>query len=108
MMKFKNMPKIFWLEAVACVVNVLNTSPTRNFKGKTPYKTWSGKKPGILYLRAFSYIAFTHIPDPLREKFEDKAEKGIFIRFSSITKGYILCNPTTGKNDYLQGYGVSD
>lgn len=42
-------------------------------------------------------MAYAHVPDQLRRKFGDKAEKYIFIGYSTVTKEYKLYNPNTGK-----------
>ena len=45
----------------------------------------------------FCCIVYAHVPDPLKKKLKDKAEKYIFIEYSSVTKGYKLYNPITEK-----------
>ena len=47
MLKTKNMPKKFWVEAISCAVYLSNKSLTRNVKDKTPQETWSGRKPNV-------------------------------------------------------------
>ena len=71
MLKSKNMSKFFWAEAIVCVVYVLNMSPTRSFKGKTPYEIWSGQKPDIQHLRVFGCIAYVHVPNHLIKNLEN-------------------------------------
>ncbi|CAL9006618.1 unnamed protein product, partial [Prunus brigantina] len=97
MLKLKNLPKYFWAEAVACVVYILNRSPSRSVNGRTPYEVWSGRKPNIQHLRVFGCIAYSHVPDHIRKKLDEKAEKCIFIGYSTVTKGYKLYNPKTEK-----------
>ena len=45
----------------------------------------------------FGCIAYPHVPDELRKKLNNKAEKCIFIGYSLDTKGYKLYNPKTQK-----------
>ncbi|CAL9028169.1 unnamed protein product, partial [Prunus brigantina] len=97
MLKLKNLPKYFWAEAVACAVYILNRSPSRSVNGRTPYEVWSGRKPNIQHLRVFGCIAYSHVPDHIRKKLDEKAEKCIFIGYSTVTKGYKLYNPKTEK-----------
>ncbi|KAL3533477.1 hypothetical protein ACH5RR_006998 [Cinchona calisaya] len=97
MMHSKNMPKSFWAEAVSCTIYVLNRSLRRCNYGRTPYETWIGKKPHISHLKVFGSLAYAHVPDALRKKLDDKAEKCIFLGYSHETKGYELFNPDTRK-----------
>ncbi|PRQ23286.1 putative RNA-directed DNA polymerase [Rosa chinensis] len=97
MLKFKGLPKYFWAEAVSCAVYILNRSPSRSIDGSTPYEVWSGHKPNIQHMRVFGCIAFAHVPDHIRKKLDDKADKCIFIGYSTVTKGYKLYNPKTKK-----------
>ena len=45
----------------------------------------------------FGCICYAHVPDALRKKLDDKAEKCIFLGYSQRTKGYKLYNPVSGK-----------
>jgi hypothetical protein len=58
----KCMLNLFWAEAVACSVYLLNRSPTTSLKMKVPQEAWSGTKINVARHRNFGYIAFTHIP----------------------------------------------
>ncbi|CAL8998208.1 unnamed protein product [Prunus brigantina] len=63
MMTEKGMPVIFWAEAVR-------------------------RKPGIKHLKVFGCICYTHVPSSLRQKFDDKSRKGVFMGYGSCEKGY--------------------
>lgn len=97
MINSNNRPKGFWAEAVSCAIHVLNMCPARSDHGKTPQHIWTSKKPNISHLKEFSCLAYAHVPDALRKKLDDKAEKCVFIGYSSDTKGYKLYNPDIGK-----------
>lgn len=97
MLKSKKMPKEFWAEAVDCAVYLLNRSPTRSVRDKTPIEAWNGRKPGISHLRVFGSVAYAHVPDQKRTKLDDKSEKLIFVGYDSSSKGYKLYNPQTRK-----------
>ena len=45
------MPLKFWAEAVNTAVYLHNRSPTSALKGKTPFESWSGKKPNASNLK---------------------------------------------------------
>ncbi|XP_071940050.1 uncharacterized protein [Coffea arabica] len=97
MMHSKGIPKSFWVEAVSCAIYVLNKCPARCNFGKTPQEVWTGMKPDISHFKVFGCLAYVHVPDHLRKKLDDKAEKCIFIGYSHETKGYKLFNPDTRK-----------
>lgn len=48
MLKAKGMPSMFWGEAVATAVYLLNRSFTRRVDGHTRYEAWHGTKPDII------------------------------------------------------------
>ena len=64
---------------------------------KTPFEVWVGYKPSVLNLKVFGCICYTHIPEAKRDKLDKKAEAGIFIGYSSITKGYRIYQPVAKK-----------
>lgn len=68
------MPNSFWAEAVVCAIYVLNRCSTRSVCDRTPEEAWSGRRPFIGHLRVFGCIAYTHVPDHLRKKLDDKSE----------------------------------
>ncbi|TYK05177.1 integrase [Cucumis melo var. makuwa] len=79
MLKAKNLPNEFWGDAVACTVYILNRAPTKSVPGMTPYEAWCGEKPSVSHLRVFGSIAYSHIPNQLRGKLDDKSEKCIMV-----------------------------
>eukprot|EP01018_Ginkgo_biloba_P008530 Gb_21972 [translate_table: standard] len=97
MLKAKDLPKVFWAEAVYCAGYILNRCPMKKVWGMTPEEAWGGYKPRVDHLRIFGCIAYSHIPDALRKKLDDKAEKCIFVGYSEESKAYRLYNPETKK-----------
>ncbi|KAL0441042.1 UNVERIFIED_CONTAM: Retrovirus-related Pol polyprotein from transposon RE2 [Sesamum radiatum] len=63
----------------------------------TPIEAWSGKKPSAKHLRVFGSICYVHIPTEKRHKLEEKTEKGIFLGYSTQSKGYRIYNLKTKK-----------
>ncbi|KAK4399009.1 Tricyclene synthase Oc15, chloroplastic [Sesamum angolense] len=63
----------------------------------TPLEAWSGKKPSAKHLRVFGSICYVHIPTEKRHKLEEKTEKGIFLGYSTQSKGYRIYNLKTKK-----------
>lgn len=47
-LKYKNLPKMFWEESVQWAFHVLNRWPTTEISNKTPHEAWFGKKPFII------------------------------------------------------------
>ena len=45
MLKSKGLPNKLWAEAVSTAVYLLNISPTKAVKNKTPTEAWMGVKP---------------------------------------------------------------
>ena len=50
---------------------------------------------GYFSFKIFSCLAYAHVPDYLRKKLDDKAEKCIFIGYNHEIKGHKLSNPNT-------------
>ncbi|KAL0558905.1 hypothetical protein IC582_003491 [Cucumis melo] len=88
MLKAKNLPNEFWGDAVACTVYILHRAPTKSVPGMTPYEAWCGEKPSVSHLRVFGSIAYSHIPNQLRGKLDDKSEKCIMVGYSENSKAY--------------------
>ncbi|MCO5609080.1 hypothetical protein L7F22_063302 [Adiantum nelumboides] len=97
MLKAKSLPHKLWMEAVSYVAHVLNSCPTRALKTITSYEAWYDKKPSNSYLCVFGCLAYAHIPQQLRGKFDDKAVKCIFVGYSNGSKSYRLYNPAINK-----------
>ncbi|KAL0392229.1 UNVERIFIED_CONTAM: putative mitochondrial protein [Sesamum radiatum] len=92
MLQEKHLPKAFWAEAVYTAVYLLNRCPTKAVQNMTPIEAWSGKKPSAKHLRVFGSICYVHIPTEKRHKLEEKTEKGIFLGYSTQSKGYRIYN----------------
>lgn len=57
MLKAKQLPGVFWGEAVTMAVYLLNRSSSKSISGKTPYQLWTGSAPGIHHLCTFGCVA---------------------------------------------------
>jgi cell pole-organizing protein PopZ len=84
----KEMPVIFWAEVVNTVVYIQNRCYTTSVIEKTPFKAFTGRKPGVKHLRVFGCLCYTHIPSSLRQKWDSKAGNGVFVGYGSCEKGY--------------------
>ena len=45
-----SLPEFLWTEALKTVVHILNRVPSKSVP-KTPYETWTGRKPKLNYLK---------------------------------------------------------
>ena len=95
MLKAKSLPNTFWAEAIHTSVFILNRSPTKAVKDKTPFEAWHRFKPKVDFFKIFGCTAYAHIPSQKREKFDEKGEKYIFVGYSDQSKAYRLIDPRT-------------
>ena len=59
---------------------------------QTPYEAWHRRRPSISHLRVFGCIAYTLVNSQVRQKFDEKSKKCIFIGYQHGVKGYKLWN----------------
>jgi transposase InsO family protein len=94
LLKQRGMPGVFWGEAVATAVYILNSSPTKALNGRTPYEAWHGRKPAVSHLRVFGCLTFGkelgHIG-----KLEDRSTPRVFIDYAYGSKAYRILDPGT-------------
>ena len=63
----------------------------------TLQEAWSGRNPGVGYLRVFGSISYAHVPKQTRTNFDDRSAEFVLIGYDSRTKGYKLYDPCSGK-----------
>ena len=97
MLKGKELPNSLWAEAVHTTVYILNRSPTKSVRNRTPYEAWSGRKPEVSHLKVFGCPAYSLNKAPNKDKFDHKGEKLLFDGYSDESKGYRLLNPVNNK-----------
>jgi len=68
------MPKQFWNEAIRVAAYLLNRNSNTNCKSITAAELWYGETPNVKNLRIFGIIAYSHLPDQFRKKFDEKSE----------------------------------
>ncbi|WJX34774.1 hypothetical protein P8452_22851 [Trifolium repens] len=96
MLKGKNMPHKFWGEATSTAVHIINRSPTKKLKNKTPYEAWTGLKPSVSHFRIFGSLCFRHVPDQVRRKLDDRSQQMILLGYHP-TGAYKLYTPKENK-----------
>lgn len=97
MLKGKGLPKKLWAEAINTAIYILNRSPTKVVRNKTPFEAWNHRKPLVDNFKVFGCVAYSLILSQNRDKFDEKGEKLLFIGYSSESKGYRLLNPESNK-----------
>jgi len=95
MLSEKQVPKVFWPEAVRWCVHIQNRCPTVAMDNVTPEEAWSGQKPVVDYFKVFGCVAHAHIPDQRRIKLDDKSRKCVFLGVSDESKAWRLYDPVT-------------
>eukprot|EP00731_Ephydatia_muelleri_P033160 Em0025g116a len=81
--------KGFWAEAINTAVYIRNRLIT-SATGETPYFWCFGEAADVSHLRVFGCMAFAHVPDDKRQKFDKKAWKLRFVGYADNQKGYRL------------------
>jgi hypothetical protein len=94
LLKQREMPPIFWGEAVVTVVYILNRSPTKSLNDRTPYEAWHGRNSAVSHLRVFGCLTFakelSHIG-----KLNERSTLGVFIGYAEGSKAYRILDPGT-------------
>ncbi|KAL5730361.1 hypothetical protein ACHQM5_003191 [Ranunculus cassubicifolius] len=65
MLHERGLPMLFWAEAAATAIYLLNRCPTKAVTEMTPIEAWSGRKPSIISrcLDAFFMLTFRSSED---------------------------------------------
>jgi transposase InsO family protein len=95
MMKAKDLPGMFWGEAVSTAVYLLNRSSSKAIGGKTPYQLWNGVTPAVEHLRTFGCIAHVKVNTPHLKKLDDRSWRMVFVGYEPGSKAYRVYDPTT-------------
>lgn len=95
MMKAKDLPGVFWGEAVTTAVYLLNRASSKGSGGKTPYQLWTGSEPRVQHLRTFGCIAHMKVTGPNQKKLDDRSRKTIFVGYEPGSAAYRVFDPST-------------
>nr|KAJ0184754.1 hypothetical protein LSAT_V11C900488090 [Lactuca sativa] len=82
------LPMSFWAEAVNTTCFTQNRSLIHGIHKKTPYEMLKDRKPDVSFFHVFGCICYILNQRDPRSKFESKADKGIFVGYSSISKAF--------------------
>ena len=89
------LPFNFWAEAVSCACFTQNRSLIIKRHNKTPYDVLKGRKPTISFLHIFGCQCFILNQKDQLQKFAPKADEGVFVGYSVISKAYRIYNLRT-------------
>ncbi|XP_019101934.1 PREDICTED: uncharacterized protein LOC104699200 [Camelina sativa] len=78
----------FWGESVLTADYLINRTPSRLLKGKTPYELIYNKTPAYENLRVFGCLAFAHKQRRGGDKFKARSRKCIFLGYPFEKKGW--------------------
>jgi len=95
MLAHANLPQGYWGEAIAAAAYLRNRVTKSPIEDKTPCEMWYGRKPNLSHLRVFGCVAYAHVPDCERKKFDKKARKLRFVGYCTTSKGYRLFDEGT-------------
>jgi hypothetical protein len=93
LLKGRGVPSVFWGEAVATAVWIMNRVPTKALEGVTPYEAWHGRRPDISYFRTFGCTAFVKKVKPNLKKLEDRGTPVVFIGYEPGAKAWRFYDP---------------
>ncbi|KAI3769445.1 hypothetical protein L6452_00547 [Arctium lappa] len=92
MLNDSHLPTQFWAEAVNTACFTQKRSLIVKGFGKTAYELFHGRKPSISFLHIFGFQCFILNNKDQLGKFDPKADDGIFLRYSSISKANRVFN----------------
>nr|KAJ0216892.1 hypothetical protein LSAT_V11C300128750 [Lactuca sativa] len=80
----------FWAEAVNTTCFTQNRSLIHRIHKKTPYEMLKDRKPDVSFFHVFGCLCYILNQRDPRSKFELKADRGIFVGYSSISKAFCV------------------
>ncbi|PRQ36654.1 putative RNA-directed DNA polymerase [Rosa chinensis] len=92
-----NVPKKFWSQGVLTATYLINRLPSRVLGFKSPLEMLKGRKIDLSHLKVFGCTCFVHIQAHQRDKLDPRADKCVFLGYSSTQKGYKCYNYVTRK-----------
>jgi hypothetical protein len=94
MMSQDDLPLSFWGYALETATFTLNRVPSKSVE-KTPYEIWTGKRPGLSFLKVWGCEAY--VKHLMSDKLTPKSNKCFFVGYPRENKGYSFYNKVEGK-----------
>ena len=89
-----DLPDKLWGYAFMTMVYIRNRTWSAGANG-IPWQLITNKLPDLSNLRTFGCLAYAHIDQSRRNKFDDKSFKGIFIGYAFDSPAWLIYNLTT-------------
>ncbi len=96
MLSHANLEQGYWAEAISYAAYIRNRCVT-SATGVTPFERWHSSKPDLSNIRVFGCVAYAHIPEEKRRKFDSKSQKLRFVGYSPTQKGYRLYDAASNR-----------
>jgi hypothetical protein len=92
MMNERNIPQIYWVEAIHTTIHILNKDHLRPQSEKTPYELWFGRPASIKHFKFFGSKCYIKNSDENLGKYDGRADEGMFLGYATNNKGYKCYN----------------
>jgi hypothetical protein len=96
-----SVPKSFWGDAVRTAAYLINRMPSKVLQFQTPLQSLSKTHalPTLLQIppKVFGCVCYVHIQKQHRSKLDPRAQKCIFLGYSTTQKGYKCYHPPSTK-----------
>ncbi|XP_019179250.1 PREDICTED: uncharacterized protein LOC109174468 [Ipomoea nil] len=92
-----NLPIEFWGECILTVGYLINRTPTKLLKGKTPFDILFGRSPDYSLLRTFGCLCYAKNDARIKDKFASRSRKCVFIGYPYGKKGWYLRDLESGE-----------
>ena len=94
MMSRTDRPISLWGYALETAAFLLNRIPLKAVE-KTPYELWTGKRPGLSFLKIWGCEAY--VKCQASDKLSSQSNKCLFVGYPKETKGYYFYIPSENK-----------
>lgn len=86
------LPSSFWTYFIGHATHLINRMPTPLLNNKTPFEKLYNKVPSYDDLKSFGCLVFISTLKRERNKFDDRADKGIFVGYEPGVNGFRIYN----------------
>ncbi|OMO88956.1 Integrase, catalytic core [Corchorus capsularis] len=94
-----SLPIDFWGECVLHAVFLINRIPTKVLGNVTPFQKLFNESPNIDVLKVFGSLAFASNHSNIKNKFDSRSIKSVFLGFQPGVKGYKLYDLQNNKKN---------
>ena len=97
MLSFASLPLYFWVDAIVVACNTQNRSYLNKRFSITPYEILNNRKLNVKFIHVFGSRCFIFNSKENRNKFDAKADEGIFLGYSLNSNAYTVLNKHSKK-----------